>query len=229
MTSLARAVGLLALSGIASTQTAAQAATPTAVPLPPFRSVELRHGAHAILRHGPTQRVTFLKGSPDDARVTVARGGELVIEKGKSRSSRRYELEIEIVTPELAHITVAHGGWIQSRGTFPRQVEIGVTVDNGGTIDVRSMSLGRITASVLSGGIILVKPLGAMAASVVQGGNITYWGDAPVTQSIEHGGVIIRGAPSDADRPLSELNPGIAPVAPRPPQPPSKARQYLWL
>ena len=224
---LARVCAVLVLSGIPSGQAAAQS-EPMSVAIAPFRSVELRNGGHAILRHGPTQRVTFLKGSPDDTRVTVARGGELVIEKGKSTSARRYELEIEILTPELDHVTVAHGGTIQSRGSFPRQAEIVVTVDNGGTIDVRSMSPGSVNASVLSGGRILVKPLTAMAARVVAGGNITYWGDARVTESIEHGGVITRGDPTEADQPLSEVSPATAPVPPANPLPSRKAHRYLW-
>lgn len=217
---LALASGLLVLSVIPSVQTAAQSAP---MSLAPFRSVETRNGAHAILRYGPTQRVTFLKGSPDHTQVTIASGDGLVIDKCKSKCPRGYELEIEIVTPELARLTVAHGGWIQSRGSFPRQAEIGVTVDNGGTIDIRSMSVGSITASVLSGGRILVKPLAAMTASVVDGGNVTYWGDARVTQSIQHGGVVERGTPSDADRPLSELGDPFAPVPAIPPVPPIKA------
>lgn len=196
-TILARAFGLLVLSGIPSVPTAAQAVT-----VAPFRSVELRNGAHAILRYGPTQRVTFLKGSPDHTDVTVTSGNGLVIDKCRTKCARDYELEIEIVAPDLAGLTVAHGGWIQSRGTFPRQGALDVTVDNGGTIDIRSMSVGNITASVLSGGSIFAKPLTVMAASVVQGGNITYWGDARVTRSIQHGGVIEKGSPSDADRAL---------------------------
>ena len=173
-----------------------------------------------ILRHGPTQRVTFLKGSPDQTQVTIASGDALVIEKCPSKCARGYELEIEIVTAELARLTVVHGGTIQSRGSFPRQAEIGVTVDNGGMIDIREMSAGSVTASVVSGGRILAKPLTVMVASVVDGGNITYWGDARVTQSIEHGGVVTRGAPSDADKPLLELGLSIAPVPPVPALPP---------
>lgn len=215
----ALASGLLVISAIPSVQTAAQSEP---MSLAAFRSVETRNGAHAILRYGPTQRVTFLQGSPDQAQVTVV-GDELVIEKHcKSKCTRGYELEIEIVTPELARLTVAHGGWIQSRGGFPRQAEIGVTVDNGGTIDIRSMSIGSVTASVRSGGKILVKPLAAMTASVVDGGNVTYWGDARVTQSIQHGGVVERGNPSDADRALSQIGDPFAPVPPVPPVPPIK-------
>lgn len=195
------ACGLVLLTGIPSLQLAAQP-QPMAVEVPPFRSVELRNGAHAILRYGPTQRVTYLKGGPDCTNVTIASGDGLVIDKRKSKDARECELEIEILTPELARVTLAQGGWIQSRGSFPPQAEIDVTVDNGGTIDIRSMSVGSVNASVLSGGRILTKPLTALVASVVEGGNITYWGDPRVTPSIEHGGVITRGTQSDADQPL---------------------------
>lgn len=225
---LSLAGGLLVLSGIPSAQTAAQSDA-MSVEVAPFRSVELRNGSHAILRYGPTQRVIFLKGSPDQTQVTVGAGDRLVIDKCKSKCAREYELEIEIVTPEVDGITVAHGGWIQSRGSFPRQAALRVTVDNGGTIDARAMSAGSVTASVLSGGRILVKPLSAMVASVVQGGNITYWGDAAVRQSIEHGGVIDRGAPSDVDKPFSEVGVFKDAVPSVPAAPPVKGRRTFRL
>ena len=190
-TMVALACGLMFL-GIPALQAAAQAG-PT-VPVAPFRSIELRNGGRVILRHGPTQRVTFLKGSPGSTQVTVSSEDGLVIDC-MSRHARGYELEIEIVTPELAGLSVAHGGTIQSRGSFPRQAVIGVSVDNGGTVDIRSMSVETISASVLSGGRILATPLTLMAATVVEGGSITYWGDARVTQSIEHGGSVTKGTP----------------------------------
>ncbi len=222
------ACGLLALWAVPSVEMAAQA-EPISVEVAPFRSVQLRHGGHAILRYGTTQRVTFLKGSPDHTEVTVTSGNGLVIDKCRRKCARGYELEIEIVTPELAGVSVAQGGILQSRGSFPRQAGIDATVDNGGTVDIRSMSVGSITASVLSGGRILVRPLTAMSASVVEGGNITYWGDARVTQSIQHGGVITRGVPSEADQPLSELSPAIAPLHEMPPPAPIETRRNLRL
>lgn len=217
---LALTCGLFVLTGIPSVETAAQS---DPISVAPFRSVELRNGAHAIVRHGPAQRVTFLKGDADHTRITVA-GDRLTIDKCKSKCGRGYELEVEIVTPEVARITVAHGGWIESRGSFPRQAEVDVTVDNGGTIDIRSMSVASVAASVLSGGRILTKPLTEMTASVVDGGNITYWGDAHVTQSIEHGGVIERGSPADAERPRADFGDPLAPTPPIPPRPPTQER-----
>lgn len=212
------ACGLVVLWGLPSV-TAAQSEP---MPVAPFRSLELRNGTHAVVRYGPIPRVTFLKGNPDETQVTIVSGDRLVVEKCKSKCTREYELEIEIVTPELGSITLAHGGWIQSRGSFPRQAEIDVTVDNGGTLDIRSMSVANVKASVLSGGRILTKPLTAMVANVVQGGNITYWGDARVTQSIQHGGVIERGNPSEADTPLPDGDSFVTPVQPIPPVPPTE-------
>jgi Putative auto-transporter adhesin, head GIN domain len=213
----ALACGWVMLS-IAPVPAAAQAVVPVAT----FRSVEVRNGGHAIIRYGPTQRVTVLKGNLDDAQIIIASGDVLVIDKCKGECDHRYELEVEIVTPTVARLTQAHGGWIQTRGSFPRQTELTATVENGGTIDIRSMSVASLKASVLQGGRIFATPLTALVARVEQGGNITYWGDPRVTQSIEHGGVIVRGSPSDADEPFLETDQAIAPVPPVPPVPPTR-------
>lgn len=206
MTSVrALACGLLVASTSPFVDAVAQS-EPISVQLSSFRAVELRNGGRVTLRAGPTQRVTFLKGSPDQTQIAVSRD-RLVIDKCGGKCTRRYELEIEIITPELTGLTVAHGGTIQSQGNFPRQAGITVNVDNGGTIDVRSMSVESVAASVLSGGRIYVKPLTGMIASVVDGGNITHWGNAPVKSSIEHGGVVQNGIASEVDYPLSELSP----------------------
>ena len=189
------------------------------VPLTSFSSVELHDGGKAILHHGPTQRVTLLKGSLDYTRVTIADGGRLVINRCKTECPRGYDLEIEIVTPDIARISVADGGTIQSRGSFPRQAEIGVAVNDGGTIDIRSMAVDSVTASVHSGGRIFTRPQTAMFASVVDGGVITYWGDARVSKSIKGGGVVSRGTTVEADQPISELSPPLPSVPPIPPLP----------
>jgi hypothetical protein len=191
------------------------------VPLTPFNSVELRNGGRAILQHGTTQRVTLLKGSLDYTGVTIAGGGRLVIDKCKSQCPRGYDLEIEIVTPDVARISVADGGTIQSRGGFSRQAEVRVAVNDGGTIDIRSMTVDSVTASVNEGGRIFAKPQAAISASVVNGGVITYWGDARVSKSIKGGGVVTRGTAAEAGQPLSELSPrsesSVPPVPPLPP------------
>lgn len=184
----------------------------TVVPVAPFLSVELRDGIHAILRHGPSQRVILLKGSPDHTAFTITDGGRLVIDKCKGGCPRGYAVEVEIVTADIAGIVVADGGTIQSRGSFPRQAEIGVAVHDGGTIDIRSMAVDSVTASVEEGGRIFTMPQIAMSASVVNGGQITYWGAARVESSVRHGGGVIKGTAAEADKPLSELNPPLPSV-----------------
>lgn len=200
--------------------TPAPAAAQTAVPLAAFRSVELHDGVSAILRNGPTQRVTLLKGSLDYTSVTIADGGRLVIEKCKGRCPRGYELEIEIVTPYIDGISVADGGTIQSRDSFPRQPAIRAAVSNGGSIDIRSMTVDVVTASVEEGGRIFTMPQTALTASVFEGGNITYWGDARVESSVRQGGVVTRGTAADVDKPLSELGP-LSEMSPSVPSVPS--------
>jgi hypothetical protein len=190
------------------------------VPVAPFRSVELRGGGRVTLRHGPTQRVTLLKGSPDYTRVTVADGGRLVIEKCESPCPRGYDHEVEVVTASVDKILVADGGLIQSRGGFPRQAEIEAAVRDGGMIDIRSMAADRVTASVAEGGRIFTVAQVSLSASVINGGGITYWGDARVKSSVRNGGVVTRGAADEADKPLSELSPSLSPPPPVPAVPP---------
>jgi hypothetical protein len=184
---------------------AASVAAQTAVPLPLFRSIELHDGGHVTLRYGQTQTVTLLKGSTDCAGFTV-NNGRLVIDKYKERCPKKYELEIEIITPSVAEISVTNGGKIKSLGDFPRQTEINTVVSNGGTIDVRTILADRITASVEEGGGIFVKPQVILSASIVSGGQITYWGEARVESSIRHGGAVTKGKATEANKPLSELN-----------------------
>ena len=194
-----------------------------AVPLTAsFSSVELRNGGKVNLIHGQSQGVTLLKGDPEQASITIRDDGRLVIDRCPTRCPRNHDFEVEVVTPPLAAIAVAEGGTIQARGDFPPQSEIGVGVSQGGTIDIRTMPVANVTASVFSGGRIFTRPGAALSARVEQGGNITYWGDAVVKSSIRYGGVVVDGKPSDADKSLAELmGPAfVEPPAPVPPVPP---------
>jgi hypothetical protein len=192
-----------------------------------FSAVELRNGGDVNLVHGQSQGVTLLKGDPKESSITIGDDGRLVIDRCPARCPRGHDFEVEVVTPSLAAIAVAEGGTIQSRGDFPHQSEIGVAVSQGGTIDIRSMAVANVTASVNSGGRIFVKPEGALSAEIEQGGLITYWGAADVKSSVRYGGVVARGTAADADKPLAELGPELVqpirptpPVAPIPPTPP---------
>ena len=197
----------------------------TPVQVAPFSSVELRNGGKVKILHGPTQSVNIVKGNTANSEITVNNGGELVIDKCKPECPRGYQLEIVVVTPVLAGISVAEGGLVQISGNFMRQPTIALAVNQGGTIDIRSMSVDNVSASVNEGGTILSKPQTAITARVVNGGNITYWGEAQIKSSIRGGGVVVKGADQEANKPLSEFDPPvhsvppIAPVAPiRPPR-----------
>jgi hypothetical protein len=211
---------LLATLSVAAPPIAMQPGVPLTAS---FSAVELRNGGHVNLVQGQSQSVTLLKGDPQESSITLGNDGRLVIDRCPTRCPRGHDFEVEVVTPHLAAIAVAEGGTIQSRGEFPHQAEIGVAVRQGGTIDIRSMAVGNVTASVNSGGRIFVKPQGVLSAEIEQGGLITYWGAADVKSSVRHGGVVTRGAAADADKPLAEFDPGlvppIPPIAPIPPVP----------
>ena len=180
-------------------------AAQTTVPVPQFRSVELRNGGMVILRHGPSQRVTLLQGSVQQTSVEVD-GDWLVIDRAKSVPHRNYRLEIEVVTPWIAEVSVQHGGTLQSRGAFPPQASIEASVSNGGTLDIRSIETDNVEAAVSQGGRIFLKADQSLVASVHQGGIITWWGDARVRRSVRHGGAVVQGAAADVDKPLVPPN-----------------------
>jgi beta-lactamase regulating signal transducer with metallopeptidase domain len=223
---------LLATLSLAGAPVAIQPGVPlTAV----FSAIELRNGGQVNLVQGQSQSVTLLKGDPQESSITLGDDGRLVIDRCPARCPRGHDFEVEVVTPRLAAIAVAEGGTIQSRGEFPHQPEIGVAVSQGGTIDIRSMAVGNVTASVNSGGRIFVKPERVLSAEIEQGGLITYWGAADVKSSVRYGGVVTRGTAADAEKPLAELGPElvqpirptppVAPIPPTPPVPPDPAIQ----
>ena len=214
----------LATLAVAAVPVAMQPGVPSTAS---FSSVELRNGGKVNLIHGQSQGVTLLKGDPAQASITIRDDGRLVIDRCRTHCPRGHDFEVEVVTPALSAIAVAEGGAIQSRGNFPSWPEIGVAVSQGGTIDIRSMTVANVTASVNSGGRIFTRPATALSAKVEQGGNITYWGDAVVKSSVRGGGVVVRGTAADADKSLAELlGPEfVEPLAPIPPVPPVPAIQ----
>jgi hypothetical protein len=175
---------------------APQGASAQVVPLAKFRSVELNGGGRVHLRHGPVQRVTFLKGDPRVTRLTVKDNGSqdrLVIDTCR-RSCNDYRLELEIVSPNISGVAINNGGQIQTRGGFPVQDSIGVAVRSGGQIDARGLPARNVGAAVSGGGKILTRASGSLSAAVQGGGNITYWGDPSVTTAIQGGGVVEPGS-----------------------------------
>jgi len=177
----------------------------------PFNSIEVRNSGHLVVRPAQTQRVTLLKGSLEYTRVAVTDEGVLVVDRCRVKCPRGYELEIEVLAPSLRRLSLANGGWIQTAGNFAPQTDLAVVVRHGGRIDVRSMAVDRVTATVEQGGRILTVPRGSLFARVAQGGVITYWGNAQVRSSIQHGGVVHEGSAEELSLPLAELGPPLAP------------------
>jgi hypothetical protein len=182
---------------------AATAGAETVAPLAGFRQIELRGGGTVIIRHGPVQRVTFRKGSaaytdvrvraPDEPFSRGARADRLVINACNDRCPRRYDLEIEIVTPDVSAVAVKGGGKIVVEPGFPRERSVAAAVSGGGEIDLRALPAQTVAAAVHGGGRLLVRPQNTLAAAVTGGGEIRYWGTPAVSTSIQGGGTVTRG------------------------------------
>ena len=185
---------------------AAPVAAQTAIPVGSFRSLELHSGGEVILRHASAHSVTLLKGDTDCAKITTDDVGRLLIEKYGAQCHRKYDLQVEVVAPNFAEVVVNDGGHINSIGDFPRQPEIRTAVRNGGSIDIRSIPVDRVIASVSQGGRILVTPQTALSATVANGGQIAYWGEPRVEKSVQNGGMINKGNAADLNEPLSDTS-----------------------
>ncbi len=199
------------------------------VSVAPFTSIELRNGGEAVVRYGTTQRVTLIKGSSNCTEVTVTNGDRLIIDNtGRDACPRGYELQIEIITPHLKGLAVANGGLLQSLGDFPGETALSLAVNQGGVLDVRSITVDSVLAAVKSGGRILARPRISLAASVADGGVITYWGNPTVTSATRHGGIINKGTAADANAPVSDSNQCASAIPNAPAAPPAPVRRSFW-
>jgi Putative auto-transporter adhesin, head GIN domain len=180
-----RYVALLTLAfAFAFSQVAA-----TDVPAGEFQSVELRNGGRVVIRHGAVQRVTIAEGDERYTRVRLADGKRLIVDR-TGDCPRGHRVSVEITTPHLAAARVSNGGSIVVSGAFPAQTSIEASVDQGGTVDVRSIRADDVEATVYSGGRIFATAERTLEASVESGGAITYWGGARVRRSVRDGGVV---------------------------------------
>ena len=212
---------LMTLSAVAFISSAVAA---TVIPVASFDSIALSDGGRVVVRYGPVQRVTMIQGDPQFTRVRVD-DQRLVIDNAEGRCPRGYKLEIEVVTPQLSALSVSNGGTVQTAGAFPGVASLALAVEQGGTIDARSIVADRVNAAVDQGGRILTTARNALRATVDSGGVITYWGDVrDVRETVDHGGVVSRGAARDATKALSDFGPDhvlqIPPVPPVPPRNP---------
>lgn len=163
------------------------------VPLAHFTKVALFGGGHVVLRHGATQQVTITTGSTQYTHFTQPNPGELQIDACNSNCPHHYDLEIEIVSPDVDSVAVADGGEIVAKGDFPKRNIVNVGVREGGAIDARALRGDLVNAAVNQGGSIKVAATGSLNAAVNEGGLIRYWGDPIVNQAIHDGGSVQRG------------------------------------
>ena len=163
------------------------------VPVPAFKTVELRGGGDVVLVPGPSQRVTLLEGSTAFTRFQVDRTGKLRIDSCSARCPQQYRLRIEIRTPRVPGVGVNGGGSIRAANGFAPQSDLAAGVSGGGRIDLRAIEAGSVAAGVNGGGLILVRPRSALAAGISGGGEVRYWGNPQVTSAINGGGSVRPG------------------------------------
>jgi hypothetical protein len=163
------------------------------VPVPAFKTVELRGGGDVVLVPGRSHRVTLLEGSTAVTRFQVDRTGKLRIDACSARCPQHYRLRIEIRTPRVPGVGVNGGGSIRAASGFAPQSDIAAGVSGGGKIDLRAIEAGSVAAGVNGGGLILVRPRSALAAGISGGGEVRYWGNPQVTSAINGGGSVRPG------------------------------------
>jgi len=190
MIAVSRILALAAAATLAGGAAFAQ----TAISVAPFNSVELRGGGHVVIRHGDVHRVTLLKGSTAFTSIRIRDGNQLVIDACNNECPALYDLQIEIVTPDIGAAAVEGGGAIESAGAFPNQRDIATAVRGGGSVDMRSIDAASATAAVSGGGNIQVKAESALTAAVNGGGRIVYWGNPNVTSVVNGGGSVGKGS-----------------------------------
>jgi hypothetical protein len=166
------------------------AAAQEVVPLPRFESIELSGGGMVTVHPGPTQRVTIRRGSTESTSFEVGRRGQLVIHACDRHCPLRYDLEIEVETPELAAAAVRGGGEIVAEGGFRPQGSVSAAVSGGGKVDLRALQARTASAAVNGGGKILVSAQSSLSAAVNGGGSIQYAGQPSVSTAIHGGGSV---------------------------------------
>jgi Putative auto-transporter adhesin, head GIN domain len=169
---------------------AAPAFAATDIPLPPFTGISVHGGGHVILKHGTVQHVTMLKGDPKISQLQVVHGTLDVSPCPNTWNCplHNYDLEVEIVSPNITAIEAHGGGDIEAKGDFPTQAQMSVAAHGGGDVDIRVIPVEHVSAEAHGGGDIHVKALVSLSASVHGGGDITYAGNPKVSASTHGGG-----------------------------------------
>ena len=163
------------------------------VPVPAFRSVELRGGGDVVVRPGPAQRVTIVSGSSRFTGFHVTRYGQLRIDACNERCPQHYDLRIEIVSPHAPDLAIQGGGTIAAAPGFAPQSDLSAAVDGGGIIDLRAVAASSFNAAINGGGKILAGRSSVLAAAVNGGGEVRYSGNPEVSSAIHGGGNVRPG------------------------------------
>ena len=162
------------------------------VPVGHFGQVELRGGGHVVIKHGATQSVTLVKGSTQYTGFRIRDGRKLVIDACNDNCPHTYDLEIEIVSPDLDSAAIEGGGEIVAQGSFPGQSSLALAVNGGGDIDMRPISAKTVMAAVNGGGDIHLTATSQLNAAVSGGGDISYRGNPQVNEAVQGGGDVER-------------------------------------
>ena len=168
---------------------AAPAAAQTPVPVGKFDALSLVGGGTVTVRHGPTHRVTLLRGDLGTSSFEVKKGSLEI--RACRRSCRDYRLEVEVVTPDLDAVAITGGGAIRFAG-FPAQNSLAASVVGGGSLDTRGIAANSVAASIQGGGVITAAPRRSLAASINGGGVVRYTGQPTRSVSINGGGSVVR-------------------------------------
>lgn len=179
---------VLAAAGLLATPAFAA----TSVPVGHFNQIQLRGGGHVVVKHGGTQSVSLLKGSTQYTKFWIRDGRELVIDACNNSCPHSYDLDIEIVTPDLDGAAIDGGGEIVAQVGFPSRDSFDVAVNGGGDIDIHAISARSVDAAVNGGGDIELTATHALNAAVSGGGDITYHGDPQVDEAVQGGGSVER-------------------------------------
>lgn len=196
------------------------AAGPAAAQAPSaFHAIQLRGGGHVVVRPGPAAQARLLRGDPRFTRILDQGDGRLRIDNCPQGCPRGYAAEVEVVSPQVAALSVSNGGTLEVRGGFPAQASLALAVHDGGTVDARAITAGDASAAVAEGGRILVRAEASLSAVIADGGAVTYWGRPRLSTQVAHGGVVRPGRAADIGLSLAELAPPPPPLPPLPPIP----------
>ena len=183
---------LLPLFAVALAASAPVLATET-VPVPSFRSVELRGGGNVSVVPGSTERVTILEGSSQVTHIYIYDRDQLRIDTCNERCPQNYRLRVQIQSPNVPSLAISGGGSIGTSGGFAPQGHLAVAVNGGGNIDARSLDVSSVSAAVNGGGNIFVRPRASLQAAVNGGGHIRYSGNPSVAMAVRGGGSVSQG------------------------------------